>query len=50
MKFGNCYQFGLLLVVFCGSGLATAKSANASSFSYTVQDLGMFSGGSYSSG
>jgi len=50
MKLRNCYQLSLAIAVFCGSGLATARSANASSFSYTVQDLGTFSGGTYSSG
>ena len=48
MKSRNCYQFSLALAVLCGSGLATVKSVSASSFSYTVTDLGKFPGGSYS--
>ena len=48
MKFRNFCQNSLALAVLCTSALATAGQTNASSFSYTVTDLGKFPGGSYS--
>ena len=48
MKFRNCQHKAIALAVLCTSGLATVSSASASSFSYTVTDLGKFPGGSYS--
>ena len=47
MKFRNCCQLSLFL---CVLGVATPWSADASTVSYNVTDLGKFPGGSYSSG